>query len=423
MSPQILIIVLTLCVAGFLYLLKKPELALALQFIGNFFYLYILYKLGLEPFRLVTGIFFLTLFFSYFFGGILLMKKAGHRFKIGLVDKLFILFFVYCLASALLFTKDLNLVVNSYLIFLPLFIIAPFFCIQFLPSSKIINKFFKFTIAIPALFIIPFLYEASSSIFAKQMRLAPFVFGGEAKITNPIQFGMVFAIPLIILLIKLFERFEVKRLFKYLILLIPFSFFLLRSGSRGALISFIGAILFYILFLTGMNLKKKVGILLLIFIISLAIYNFIPQTTINFYRGVWTDRNIPGTSVYRRVNLLKTSLDNLREYSILGVGAGNFGFNPNYPLGSFPHNIVLETAAELGIVGLILFLPMCFFTLLKSFKFIKKRKLLELRCLMKIALTLFIFAFIESLFSGRIPNQITLFLSMGLILGLTKIKK
>lgn len=127
MSPYILIIVLILCFVGFLYLLKKPELALALQFIGSLFYLYILYKLELEPFRLLTGAFFLTLFFSYFFGGILLMIKTGHRFRIGFVDKLFILFFAYYLINALLFAKDLNWVVNQYLIFLPLFVIAPFF--------------------------------------------------------------------------------------------------------------------------------------------------------------------------------------------------------------------------------------------------------------------------------------------------------
>ena len=113
----------------------------------------------------------------------------------------------------------------------------------------------------------------------------------------------------------------------------------------------------------------------------------------------------------------RESINDFKANSILGVGIGN-------SVGGigFPHYILLEVSAELGILGLLILIPMCYLTVKKAMAFIKKEEMRDLNILRRLSLTLFVYSLVKAIFSGYITNQTQLFMSMELVICLTKLK-
>lgn len=299
-------------------------------------------------------------------------------------------------------------------------VIAPYFGIRFLFSVKRIKKFFNYCIFVSAILIIPAFYELFfNPIFAEAKRFSMYIFearnGGE---DNPILFGITFAILLLIVFFKTLE--EKKYDLIHFILIIPSIYLLLLSGTRGPLISFLFTIIFYLLFLSNIRTISKIYIIVLIILLTLGIYRYIPESTREFY--LYSLRSEAQTdqfsSIYIRLTLWKEAIKDFIENPIIGVGVGNSGGGIG-----FPHNIFLEVAAEMGIIGLLILIPMFYLTIKRAVSYIKREQRFNMKVLMKLSFLLFIYFLIEAMFSGYISNQTNFFMSMGLISSLLNLKE
>lgn len=156
----------------------------------------------------------------------------------------------------------------------------------------------------------------------------------------------------VLFIIGYLEFSRTKRRYFLLIPVIIASFALLITFSRGALVGTIFAFSIY-------NLKSKKNILILI--ISIIILS-----SIIYINPQLRDRTISIISLERnqsRINLWQSTINIIKDHPITGIGPGNFSVVfPNYRLSGhtganhpFSHNIFSNMAAELGILGLILF--------------------------------------------------------------------
>jgi len=130
---------------------------------------------------------------------------------------------------------------------------------------------------------------------------------------------------------------------------------LLLTGSRGP-------ILFYILFtalyiLIAFKQKRIVAILsvLVIIIITQLLVSFLPEKIGSrfFLTELSSD-----FSYYGRLAWWQEAIENFKSQPILGVGTGGYKYSNFMIAGEarqYPHNIVLEIAAETGIIGLSFF--------------------------------------------------------------------
>lgn len=412
--------VFVLCaIAGLILILpifKRPELTLAVLFNGTLIYFYTVYKSGFEPYSLLTGGFYASLVIFFLIGEIVLITQRPQNFKLGLIDVLFIFFFCLVFLNYFMFSTD-NESAFKKISYAPLLAIAPYFGTQLLPSKERINMFFNYSVISAAVLIVPALYELFyNPVFSGSGRFSMYLF--SVKGDNPIMFGITFSIVLLISSIWILETRKFRLV--YLFLIISSMFFILRSGSRGAVISVIVTMLFYFFIIGRLRFKTKIFAVLLASILAFGTYKLIPDSTINFYKYSFSSQaqTDKSSSVYQRITMWKQAIIDFKENPILGVGMGN-----SVGGSGMPHNIFLEIAAELGILGLLLFLAICYLTITSSLKFINKEEKNDLSLLMKISILLFIYSLTEAMFSGSLTSQVQVFMSVGLVVSILKLKK
>ncbi len=399
----------------FFMLFKKPELALAIQVNGTIIYFYLLYKLGIQPIRPITGSFHVFLVLCYSLGGIYLVSKSRQRIRLNKIDLLFLTLFMWVFLSYFLFYTG-SWSAYRKITFAPLLVIAPYFSIQLLFSEERIRNFFNFCIIIPVLMILPSLYELfiNKTLF-DIARFAPYIFEGN---TNAPLFGLSYGTALVLLLVKLLET--KKKNWLYYALMVPIIFLFLRAGGRGDFVSFLVVTLSIFLLGTKIRLRKRVFLLVFVGISIIITFYAVPESTRNAYRALITSEQYynPISSIYQRTELYRLAFRDILEHPLIGVGTGNSCGGIG-----FPHNILLEVSAELGLLGLMLFLTMCYIIIRKAVKFIREEKNVDLNLSMRLAFFLFIYHFVEAMFSGYITNQTPLFASIGLISVICKMRK
>lgn len=406
--------IISLLLVPFILLVRNPELALALLFNGALIFFYSIYKLGLETSRLMTGGFYAFLAFSYLLGGVILTVREQQKFRMGSTDELFICFFSLVFLSYFIFHTADNLAYTK-IIYAPFLVIAPYFGIQFLSSEKTVKRFINYSILVAAVLIIPSFYELFyTSSFADASRFSMYEFSGG--VNNPILYGVTFAILLIIIATRIMEEKGVK--IRYLFLIIPSAYLLIRAGSRGTLVSFFATMVFYYTIAAKARLRTKLLVSISAILLFSGIYHYVPESTANFYKATLEQRYDPRSSVFQRIIMWQQAFSEFKQNPIWGVGLGN-----SVERSGFPHNIVLETLAELGIIGLFLFLSICYSTTKKAITFIRREKRQGLNLSMKISLLLFIFSFIEAMFSGYLTQQTHFFMSIALISSISKLKE
>jgi O-antigen ligase len=399
---------------GFVLLVRNRELALALLFNGALIYFYSLYKLGLETSRITTAAFYLALVATASLGSVLTISRQRQNFRPGSVDILFICFFLYVFLSYFFFsTKDEAAQKKIY--YAPLLVVGPYFAARLLSSEKAIHSFFKYCVIMAAILIIPSFYELLfNPTFENDPRFSAYKFSND--VNNPILFGLTFGILLIIVGTWILEKNDFKP--KYLILIIPSIFLMVRAGSRGALLSFIITLFFYVSLLVKAKMKTKLSAVIIFVLLFLFAYYLIPETTLDFYKGTFDYQYTPESSVSQRFTMWQQALNDFISNSVFGVGVGNSVWG-----GGFPHNIILEVAAELGLVGLLMLFTICYLSMKNAMIVIRKTTNPELRVCMKISFLLFIYSFVEALFSGYITNQTQLFISIALISSLVRTRQ
>ena len=161
---------------------------------------------------------------------------------------------------------------------------------------------------------------------------------------------LVMIIPISVSLFWYTKRLDKKIIFLGTTLIMILA--LVLTLSRGGWIGFAFSALVFILLI-----EKR--LLLSIIPISLGAIYLLPQTILNRILSIG---NLADSSNAYRIKMWGITLDIIRDYPMAGVGFGHLPFKQTYEtyIRTMPiyhsHNTYLQTAAETGIPGLIVFL-------------------------------------------------------------------
>jgi hypothetical protein len=267
----------------FILFLKSPELALAILFNGTLIYLYVVYKLGFQTNRILTGAFYGFLAFSFLLAEALLLSKEHTNFRLSFVDILFSIFFFLFFLSYLAFSTD-NDMAYKKVAYAPLLAVIPYFGSRFLLSEKRIKNFFKYSVFVAIILMPPAFYEHFfNPVLAQKTRFSMYFFENTYLKDNPILFGSTYAILFIIVLVWMLERGKFTTI--NLFIIAASAYFILLSGSRGVIISLLTAIIFYFSLISKIKLRTKIYASVFMLLIFFGIYKYlIPQRLDNFYQ-------------------------------------------------------------------------------------------------------------------------------------------
>lgn len=228
---------------------------------------------------------------------------------------------------------------------------------------------------------------------------------------HPIPFsqliGLGILIGVIILLTKKSNIFYYQK-YKFKLVLIV-SFFLLivqfASNTRGVLIALIIALIY--LFIMNPIKIKKIQLYggLASFALILAI--ILSQLDLKYYFRRFTEI-ATDESILQRIKVYFESFPIFYETNFLGTGPGAFKY---YSFLEYPHNLFLESMAVMGIMGVIFsiyFIFLILWILINS-------KAWKNNIFLIFSITIFLFYFIESMFSFTLWMHKGLFLSLALI--------
>jgi O-antigen ligase len=228
---------------------------------------------------------------------------------------------------------------------------------------------------------------------------------------NPILFGSTYAVLLIIVLVQMLESGKFRAINLFIIAVSQY--LILLSGSRGVIISLLTAIIFYLFLISKIKPRTKIYASVFMLLIFFGIYKYlVPQRLYNFYQYSFSANALQdsGSSFQMRIVKWEQAMCDFIENPIIGIGTGNSSNKSG-----FPHNIVLEVAAEFGVLGLLIFIPLVYITVRKAVVFLRNKQLSNSHMLMRLLLVLFIYFLTHAMFSGHIANHSRLYISMGLI--------
>ncbi len=171
--------------------------------------------------------------------------------------------------------------------------------------------------------------------------------------------------------IFLIAYFEYNKSIKKYLILIPTILSisaLLLTFSRGALLGFLSGFIIY-----NLKSRKSISILLIILVILFSTIYLIPQLNNRVLSIFSLEKN------QNRIFIWESTIDMIKDHPLLGIGPGNFSIvypeyrspeaiEKNHP---FAHNIFLNMAVELGLVGLIIF-SIIIFKIIKMGYYISK---------------------------------------------------
>ncbi len=191
------------------------------------------------------------------------------------------------------------------------------------------------------------------------------------------------------------------------------------SGSRGVLVALLcalgtaGLIAFY--FRKGRNLILTGGATVIAMIVTTTI--FAPDAALTMNKRIRNTVSGPiDQTAHTRVIRAEAAIDMFQKNPFTGVGIGGFDqeFNPyQSERGDYPHNLFLEVAAELGIVGLFLITLLIFIPLRALLKGLAYGN----RPLTLLILTITVYLLVNALFSGDLNDNRFLFTALGLCLA------
>jgi O-antigen ligase len=393
---------------------RRPELGLALFFNGQVYYFYAMFKLGLTPSTSITGAFYALLVFPALIGMLTVRKRT---FKICAIDVAVVLLMTWMLLSYLLFSYGSAWGLKK-LEYAPVLALGPFLAFRLMDRATF-SRFVKYVLALSKVLAVVFLYELVTS-FGSQFRFALMTFGPE-QIDNPILIGITFTIPLLILYVQMIEGRQ-KPTPVNVVWIIVFALLSLRAGSRGALVALVVTIFLYHS-LKRLKAKHLLALLLFGFLVYV-LFALLPEATRTFYLKVFQVNTLtpdPTNSGTQRLFLWQLAWSKFVESPVFGKGFGQFsswatmyGFSGD----TFAHNIFLESAAELGIIGLGLVIYIVFATLARAYRLYPKLHSGDDTSMLGLCFALFAFALIEAQFSGHLTNQAYLYATLGAIWGL-----
>lgn len=197
---------------------------------------------------------------------------------------------------------------------------------------------------------------------------------------NPIGMARVCGLGVLFWLISLSDRrYNIALIVG---ILIPIAISLIAAGSRGPLLAVLISLLIYTMFYTHIDIKYKLGFILLVILIAFSLYFFLPESLLSRYSRLFQE-NAFGSSLSvakasssnQRFIFMKRILQYFRDNPveiIFGTGMGSFKALFDYKYhASYPHNIFFEVLYEQGLIGLTVLLSSFVYILFYANKFMK----------------------------------------------------
>ncbi|HZQ16580.1 MAG TPA: O-antigen ligase family protein [Gaiellaceae bacterium] len=192
---------------------------------------------------------------------------------------------------------------------------------------------------------------------------------------------------------------------------------LLASGSRGPVVGLLAALVVLVaLTVTDRRLRSRlgriaVGVTAAVVAAALIVPSSAFDRSVSFLLG-----DTSGLSSNGRTELWSKALSLFGSHFFTGVGTGGFS---NYAASdNYPHNILLEAGAELGVVGLTIVVLLLFVSLRTAFRAWSIAPDQRERILAALVASLLVAATVNSLLSGGIESTDEIFLVAGLAYGL-----
>lgn len=196
------------------------------------------------------------------------------------------------------------------------------------------------------------------------------------------------------------------------------------SGSRGALAAMIAALAATAVAVLGMRRARRgiVAAAATLALLVAAVSVLVPQSVeLMNKRMNQVSLDAPGVGVAgARVSLGREAWDVFTAHPLTGVGIGGFSLAVGYAdseRGVYPHNILLELASELGLVGLGAFLLLAGLALRQIGQALRRGRF----ALVILVLTIVGYCLANAMFSGDLNDNRILFTALGLCFALPKL--
>jgi O-antigen ligase len=194
---------------------------------------------------------------------------------------------------------------------------------------------------------------------------------------------------------------------------------LIAAGSRGPVLGLLlGVAALLALLVRSRASRRRIPLLVISVVLAVvAIGIVVPHDATQRSLSILSDAG-SGVSSNGRSQLWSLAFEQFAGHPLQGVGTG--GFAEVAPVELYPHNILLEGAAELGVGGLLLLLGVmvsAFSRLLGAWR----RASDDLRPVIAVVLALLVASIANSLLSGDITVNNSLWLFAGLGVGLASV--
>ena len=390
---------------GMIIIYLFPEASLSIAFTGNVL-LYILYdyaNIQIPFFSLIFG--FSILIIGAFFH---IEKNCyGKEIYFGELVKLSLAIAVL-LILGLVYSTNRTYGMTKILLYLftnvPLIIIIAFYRDEFSAIQRIL--FFNIIIGL-ILTILSFIAARDSILFGHfRFRLSENV--GPLGVARPITISVVSAF----FFIASKKNFFIRSLLVAAIAFMTIP--VIWSGSRGPLLAIFFAALTFVVLQPRMRPWQKSAIILAFVLAGAA---FLLNSTNQVSQRLATPISEEASAAFRVLAWIQSGNDFI-SHPITGIGTGSFYLDNEFVPLIYPHNLVLELAAENGVVGLALILLFFGVTAKYGLAAIKSYFQQENDAIVQLcigAFALFINSWINAMVSGNITANSSVWLSAGLM--------
>ncbi len=227
---------------------------------------------------------------------------------------------------------------------------------------------------------------------------------------NPIWFsrGLGLSVLATLFLIELAKKRYHKLLLTAFIFLLLFVIYI--TASRGPLLALLIVLLlyFFILQRKKLNLLRALSLFLVAFFSLKLFIAFAPGQIWNRMLSLFSGFDL---TTLLRLRAFEAARDLFLDNPLIGVGTGGF---EHYNILAYPHNIFLELASELGILGVLPFFVMILCAAYLGVRLLKSKTSSALESnLSKVFFAIFVFSLINSQFSGEIYGNYELWFSVA----------
>ncbi len=239
--------------------------------------------------------------------------------------------------------------------------------------------------------------------------------------------SMAYAFIMILLYFFMTDKSLIRRAL-YLLVLSPATLYvLMSSGGRGPFIALIATMFFILTMGHRSNERKRMRTWVVIVIVASGIYlslNYRDFTRMTARMMLFDEGG--GQSVMEREWMAKSAFKAMSTMPCFFTGLGIGGFSMYYEgldekgnMYDYPHDILLEMGAELGIFGLISILLFLYWSIRKGYSFVRKTSGESFYTAAAI-FSVYFFTFLNALKSGDINDHRFLFALAGIIYALDR---